>query len=212
MKPKTCVQYLRILPVMLLVACGSAVGRPTATIDIPAIATQVAGTAVAQMTQTAAPTITITPWPTATTTPTYTPFPTTIPLPPYTLKGLRAAYIVGGNLYVQDSGGDLTQLTDKGETRSPLIFSDDGQEIVFDEGDYPKPQEAHAINADGSDEHTIVSASLLAGLGLGYDKMTEPRSMRFIPGTASAAACTLRYTLLLLSYTPNASSIITTAP
>ena len=51
-------------------------------------------------------------------------------LPLVAVNGLRVAYIVTGNLYVQNSGGQPMQLTNSGVDSTP-IFSDDGQKIVF---------------------------------------------------------------------------------
>jgi len=57
-----------------------------------------------------------------------------VPLPFQMLEGLRVAYIIDGNLYVQDSGKQAVQLTYSGQDGGP-IFSDDGQKIVFYRGE-----------------------------------------------------------------------------
>jgi hypothetical protein len=59
--------------------------------------------------------------------------PTATEIPLFPLEGLRMAYIVDGNLYLQDSGNEPIQLTDSGEDHTP-IFSDDGEKIVFFRG------------------------------------------------------------------------------
>ena len=112
--------------------------------------------------------------------PSRTPLPTQTLLPYFPLEGLRLAYIIEGNLYVQDSGGKPTQLTDSGEDHTP-IFSDDGEKIVFFRGDLPR--DVYSINADGSQEQVLITSSLLTNLGLGYSEFTEPRFLTFIPGT-----------------------------
>ena len=62
--------------------------------------------------------------------PTETPSSTLPPFPQITVDGLRVAYIIDGNLYVQDSGGQPIQLTSSGKDSQP-IFSDDGQKLIF---------------------------------------------------------------------------------
>src|SRR5258706_14361969 len=65
---------------------------------------------------------TFTPAPqTPTILPTETPATTATPLPLFTLDGLRMAYIIDGNLYVQDSGGQQGQLTNSRPDRSALL-------------------------------------------------------------------------------------------
>ncbi len=116
--------------------------------------------------------------------PTSTPLPTEIPsltpIPLFSLDGLRMAYIIDGNLYLQDSGKQQVQLTNSGEDYSP-IFSSDGEKIVFFRG--VLPHTVYSINADGSQEQELVSGSLLNKLNLGYSESTELRSLSFVPGT-----------------------------
>ncbi|MFZ5909936.1 MAG: TolB family protein [Chloroflexota bacterium] len=124
-----------------------------------------------------------TPFPlTSTALPTDTPSttPTPTPLPLSSLEGLRMAYIVDGNLYLQDSGEQPVQLTDSGKDHAP-IFSDDGEKIVFFRGELP--YEVYSINTDGSQEQALVTGSRLIALGLGYDAFTELRTLDFVPGT-----------------------------
>jgi Tol biopolymer transport system component len=134
-------------------------------------------TASAKLTQTAAPTRTITPtwWPTR------TPFPITTPLPLVARKGLRVAYIIDGNLYVQDSGGQPVQLTHSGVDRMPLL-SGDGEKVLFFHGSGKEQNRLFVINADGSQERLLVSGEILASLGLGYDQLAEISSWELVPG------------------------------
>jgi Tol biopolymer transport system component len=90
------------------------------------------------------------------------------------------AYVVEGNLYIQDGSNPPIQLIDSGEDGYP-IFSDDGEKIVFFRGTVP--HDLYAINADGSQEQALVTSRLLTSLGLGYDGSTELRSLAFVPGS-----------------------------
>ncbi|MFZ5910657.1 MAG: TolB family protein [Chloroflexota bacterium] len=130
-------------------------------------------------TPTNAPTYTSIPSiPTALPTEMLSPTPTEIPL--FQLEGLRMAYIVDGDLYLQDSGKQPIQLTDSGEDHTP-IFSDDGEKITFFRGVLPR--NLYSINADGSQEQALVTSSMLNALGFGYSNFAEPRSLAFVPGT-----------------------------
>jgi len=175
--PTTPKRYLWIIFITLLMGCGSGATSATPTeIDLNAISTQAAATFVAQMTQTAAPTETPAPTPTRTLAPTLTSFPLVV------VDGLRMAYIIKGNLYVQDSGEQPVQLTHSGEDRDP-IFSDDGQKIVFFRGKASDPNNVYSVNADGSQEQALVPSGLLAKLNLRYTEFTELSSLGFVPGT-----------------------------
>ena len=168
--------------VLLLAACSPSpttiTATPTPEIDVNAFSTQVAATFVAEITPTAAPTATIFPTSTQTSNVTLT------PLPFVTLDGLRAAYIIKGNLYVQDSGKQPVQLTNKGQDTDP-IFSDDGEKIVFYRGGKlsKRTYQVYRINADGSGEEAFVTSTILTALNIGYDQTTELRSLAFVHGT-----------------------------
>jgi hypothetical protein len=125
---------------------------------------------------------------TPTTLPTETPSPipslifTSTPTPSvlFTLDAIRMAYVVDGNLYVQDGSNQPIQLTHSGEDSAP-IFSDDGRNIVFFRGQIP--YDLYAINADGNGELALLTSSQLVALNLGYSDITEIRSLAFVPGT-----------------------------
>ena len=118
---------------------------------------------------------TFTPAPqTPTILPTETPATTATPLPLFTLDGLRMAYIIDGNLYVQDSGGQPVQLTNSGLDRSPIL-SDDGQKIVFYRGDFDN---VYSIDADGGQEQTLLNGPL-SNIAAG----TKVGDFAFVPGT-----------------------------
>ncbi len=182
-------RYFWLILLALLTACGqppaSAIPR---TVDVNAISTQAAGTAIARMTQISATktiaalpptaTSTETPWPTITPRPTPTPGPTLPPLPLVTVEGLRVAYIFSGNLYVQDSGKELLQLTNSGKDHYP-IFSEDGKKIVFTR-DF---NTIYSINPDGSQEQELVTPAILGNLGLGYTGAIEPVYLDFLQDT-----------------------------
>ena len=103
-----------------------------------------------------------TPISTATISPTKTPKPTATPtsLPIVPLDGLRMAYIVDGNLYIQDSGKEPVQLTNSGKDHAP-IFSDDGEKIIFSRSDFPStsPRDIYSINADGTQEQVLITST-----------------------------------------------------
>jgi len=110
------------------------------------------------------------------------PTTTNTPLPFMALDGLRVAYIIDGNLYVQDSGKQAVQLTQSGQDHAPL-FSDDGQKIVFSRNGTSNKSEIWSINVDGSGEQALVNLEKLASFGQKYDETIEFRSPAFIPTT-----------------------------
>lgn len=107
------------------------------------------------------------------------PLSTPTPLPFMALEGLRVAYVINGNLYVQDSGKEPAQLTNSGFDRSPM-FSDDGERLIFYRGDDFDP---YSINADGSQEQLLEPPDLLTKLDLGYSAPTQMGNLAFVPGT-----------------------------
>src|ERR1051325_3199678 len=123
---------LLVLTAMHLVTCGTlptqTTGNRTINLtDVNSTAQSAASTLFAQ-TMVATPTSTIVP-----TDMLLSPITTQTPLPFIALDGLRVAYIMGDNLYVQDSGKRTIQLAHGVENlknRPPLI-SDDGQKIIF---------------------------------------------------------------------------------
>lgn len=113
---------------------------------------------------------------------TKTPMPAdTTPLQSFTLNGLCMAYIMDGNLYMQESGGQPIQLTNSGQDRRPM-FSDDGQKIVFFRGAVNQKNAVYSINADSSQEQVLVTSDSLMALGLGYDQESELGDLAFVPG------------------------------
>jgi hypothetical protein len=151
---------LWIILIALLVGCGpvTTAAAPTATaiptkVDMDAFSTQIAGTVVAQITQTAYVTPTLTPLPTG------TPRPTQTPLPVYAPGGKLKASIIDGNLYVQNGNGQNVQLTHSKADHDPF-FSDDGKKIIFYRG-YTN-NDLYAIDTNGGNEQQIVDVPLLA--------------------------------------------------
>ncbi|MCB2178403.1 hypothetical protein KQH61_00630 [bacterium] len=149
---------------ILLTACSSTIAVPT-------------------FTNTAPSTVTATPLPpTATPTlpPTLAPTFTSTPIPPE-VAGLRMAYIIEGNLYLQDGSNPPIQLTDDERPDQNPVFANDGEKIVFLRGLIP--HDLYSINPDGSQEQVLVSGSILSQLGLRYDELSEIKHFEFIPGT-----------------------------
>ncbi len=117
--------------------------------------------------------------------PTWTPVaPATVPIPISTapavfpLDNLRMAYILNGNLYVQDGAGAPKQLSSSGKDQRP-IFSDDGTKLVFGRGPAGDTPSVFSVNADGTDERPLITNDWLAALGAG----TRMGEVVFIPGT-----------------------------
>lgn len=108
---------------------------------------------------------------------------TSVPGTLFPLDELRMAYVIDGNLYLQDGSNPPIQLTYSGEDQEPLI-SDDGKKIVFFRG--KSADHVYVINADGSQEQLLITNSLLNERGLRYDEASEIRTFRslaFVPGT-----------------------------
>ena len=177
-----------ILIVFSLWACRTlpAVGDMPPTISLTDVDSTYQSAAATILAETMAPTLTATITPTNTRTPTNTPrpspTPSRTPLPFTALPGLRVAYIIDGNLYMQDSGKQAVQLTRSGQDHAPL-FSDDGQKIMFFRKGISNKSEMWVINADGSGEQPLVTSEKLASFGQGHDETTELRSPAFMPTT-----------------------------
>ena len=91
------------------------------------------------------------------------------------------AYVIEGNLYLQDGFNPPVQLTDDERPDRNPVFADDGEKLVFLRGLIP--HDLYSINPDGSQEQLLVSGNTLGQLGLGYDELSEIRLFAFIPGT-----------------------------
>ena len=85
---------------------------------------------------------------------------------------LRMAYVVDGNLYFQDGSNSLKKLTNGGEDRSPILFSESGDKIFFFRG---KMSEAlYSISTDGSNEQVLATNNQLNSISSEYDESTLP--------------------------------------
>lgn len=154
---------------LFLAACGVA---PTPKVD-DAAATKIVATFMAQITQTAAA---AEDFPTATES-AESPAGTMIELPeddetpepaatPESYKALldkfRTVTVSNGNLFVRDGTELPVQITKSGTDHDPVI-SADGQKIVFYRGE--EFGEVFVVNADGSDEKSIINNKALPELG-----------------------------------------------
>jgi predicted small lipoprotein YifL len=187
MKTDSTFRYLFcLIALTLLTGCGSVVPLATPA-DVNATAVRIQTTTNAQSTETA------TPPPPATQVPTTPPTVTATPtLPPLvTAEGLRLAYIVNGNLYVQGSGGKPNQLTNSGKDSKP-IFSEDGEKIVFlrknehPTNKFPKNKyslSVFSVNLDGSQLQELITADLLTKVAPTYNEFSEPAFLAFVPGS-----------------------------
>jgi hypothetical protein len=88
------------------------------------------------------------------------------------------AYIVDGNLYVQNGSNPPQQLTDSGEDFYPML-SDDGEKIVFYRGRNNENNSIFSINADGSHIQEIITKGWLDTFGVG----AKAGPLAFIPNT-----------------------------
>jgi len=160
-------RYILIIFIAFLTACG--------TTPQSAEMTKVQNTALAMartgvvLSQTAMPTATL-PFPTFSHTPT--------PLPKFSLDNLRMAYIVDGNVYIQNGSSQPIKLTNSREDSSP-IFSDDGEKIVFYRGKLNDNNNVYSINSNEGLEQELITNDWLAKLGAG----TKIGPLMFIPGT-----------------------------
>jgi hypothetical protein len=115
----------------------------------------------------------------------------------FSLDNLRMAYIVDGNLYVQDGSNSPKQLSNSGKSISPM-FSDDGEKIIFYHGEINDNDSVFSINADGSLEQEIITTEWLATLGVG----TKAGHFAFVPNTNQI----LFNTYLCPKYDPSSDS------
>ena len=189
MKTKTIIALLTLT----LAACAPAQTTPAVNLtEVQNTANAAVWTDVA-LTQTA--TFTATPLP-----PTFTPTSTSLPFK--ALDGLRVAYIIDGNLYVQDSGKQAIQLTHTGLDSKPK-FTDDGQKIIFERASESQKRQIYSINSDGNGERALVTSDLLLTLDLGYDEITESTSSVIVPGTHQILFGTQQLNFLKLRDTPS---------
>lgn len=159
----------------LLTACRPATpsATPVPTVDLTAVFAQTFGTAVARITQTAAPTST----------------PTLLPgeLPFFSLEGYDAIFAQGGSLYFQrDDQAPVTLTTvEASGLFHERLLSDDGQKIIFLRGKTPKSFGAYAdvytVNADGSGATLLIPPTWLATLAKGTSRGASLPV--FVPGT-----------------------------
>jgi hypothetical protein len=119
--------------------------------------------------------------PTTTETPTLTLLPTPIVGTSAVSEGLWMAFVIDGNLYVQNGNAAPMQLTTSGKDWHP-IFSDDGEKIVF-YSNRDNHTGVYSINTDGRQERVIISGSLLTALNLVYNESTGVRSLVFVTGS-----------------------------
>ncbi len=178
---------------VLLAACGTVA---PATVIVPTLATFVpsqmpVGPSPSISPSPSAPPYTLTPASVLPGSILTTPPPTWTPVPIASLplssapKGLHMAYIVDGNLYVQNASDAPIKLTQGQDDVMPR-FSEDGERILF----YRNPEpftyhslDLYSIHADGTQEKMLVTGSLLEPLGLGYNKSTTIADLSYVPGT-----------------------------
>jgi hypothetical protein len=113
----------------------------------------------------------------------------TLTFPPVILsaapEGLRMAYVVDGNIYVQNGGNAPVQLT-YNEDNAGLVFSEDGERLIFRHN--PEPftyniRDLSSIHTDGTQRMLLVTGSLLERFGWGYNEFTEIAYWAYVPGT-----------------------------
>lgn len=97
-------------------------------------------------------------------------------LPPPAMATLRVVYIKADNVWLWTEGTGILQLTFAGGARNPVL-SGDGQVVAFN-----RNGELWAVNADGTNEHQLVSTAYLTGLVSGGDT-AEVKDILWRPGT-----------------------------
>jgi len=118
-------------------------------------------------------------YPTTTATFSPKPIPVSTTTEIYPLDNLRMAYIVDGNLYLQNGSNPPKKLSDSGKDWHP-IFSDDGEKIIFYRDEKINDNNSiFSVNADGSQMQEMISTAWLDALGAG----TEAGHLAFVPNT-----------------------------
>jgi hypothetical protein len=164
-------RYILIILAVVLTACG----------NIP-LATETPTKAAPITTERPTPLPTFTPPPLSIAIPASTSIPSPAPIPISTmteifpLDNLRMAYIVDGNLYVQNGSNLPKQLSNSGEDHSP-IFSNDGEKIIFYRGKMGDNNSIFSTNPDGSHEQELITTDWLNTLGAG----TKAGRLEFVP-------------------------------
>src|SRR6266508_391556 len=148
-----------ILNIIVLMACEVATPVP----EVKTIATTVPSATSVMATLTTPPTISIT---------------TTPLLATSALDPLRMAYVVRGNLYLQDGDKSPLQLTHSGQDAIPLL-SDDGEKVIFYRGKLNDNNNVYSVDHDGSQEKALITNDWLSALGSG----TKVGPLVFVPGT-----------------------------
>ncbi len=175
-------QSLKTIYTIILAALSVACGVAT---PVPTIVTVVSPTPSIVPTPTLAPPTStpLTPLPSS-------PTPSSTPtFPPVTLSvapdGLRMAYVVVGDIYVQNADNVPVQLT-YGEDNTRPRFSEDGERLTFFHNLEPftfNIFSLSSIHIDGTQEKILVTGELLKPLGYGYNEFTEVLAWAFVPGT-----------------------------
>lgn len=144
--------------------------------SIPLTATSAPTSMPVANTITPSPTIGILPTPTLTLS--IAKIPTSVAATEFHLDNLRLAYILNGNLYIQDGSNSPKQLSNSGEDLYPM-FSDDGEKLVYYRGKLDDNNKIFSINADGSNERALITIKWLSTLGTG----TQAGHLAFVPHT-----------------------------
>jgi Tol biopolymer transport system component len=93
---------------------------------------------------------------------------------------LHMAYVIEGNLYLQNGNDPPIQLTIRGQDKEPT-FSEDGEKIAFLRGFIP--HDLYSINAEGTQEQVVISGIKLSTFAAEYSERSELRNFVFVPGT-----------------------------
>ncbi|HKI54288.1 MAG TPA: hypothetical protein VJ987_09195, partial [Anaerolineales bacterium] len=134
--------------VILMVSCGNVESVPTLRVTDEPTHTPIN------------PTITI-PMIVLSSTPSVTPTVTPTAQTPPGLAGFKMAYVVDGNIYLQNGTNAPIQLT-SGEKDVFPTFSDDGEKLVFLRGLIPR--DLYSANLDGSGERLLISGRTLSSV------------------------------------------------
>jgi hypothetical protein len=179
-------RYFWIILLTLLTACGTTpqatemptITAPPSTETMTPLPTFTPNAEMPSPLPTFTPPVAFESLPTATATFAPKPIPVSTATETFSLDNLRMAYIVDGNLYVQNGSNPPTQLSDNGKDIYP-IFSDDGEKIVFYRGRTNENNSIFSINADGSHIQEIITKDWLDTFGVD----AKAGHLAFIPNT-----------------------------
>lgn len=177
MPPKTRI----LLPILALLVLTIACSLPSTPDPSDSIATYVAQTLTVEEVESSPIPDTVEPTDIPATTIPPTPTPTPAPVP------LHIVYVKDGNVYLWLEDNPVATLTSTGDAEVVKI-SDDGQVIAFSRQVDDTHEELWAVNSDGSNLRSLISAADFDAMTTDTDALTtQLDKVDFIPGTHTLA-------------------------